>query len=117
VLEEAGEGVGLRPWKVGEERADTVPQQFLGGAVGAFASAGERERLAPAVAGRGPPFDEPGLHERGDQLRDGGTGYARAAGKLSARHLSAGDRAEREVLRDRQRRLVRGEKTLDPSGC
>jgi glycosyltransferase involved in cell wall biosynthesis len=71
--------------------------------------------MPSAVVGGGPALDESRVHEPGDQVRDGRTGDARAAGKLSARDLAAGDRAKRQVLRNRQRRLVRRQKALDPA--
>jgi hypothetical protein len=49
------------------------------------------------------------------QLRDGGPGYASAARELRTGHPFLGDRAQREELGDRQRRLVPGEQPLDPT--
>src|SRR6185437_16185570 len=45
--QEAGEGLGLGPGEIGEQRAEPVAQQGLGRAEGARSGGRERERLAP----------------------------------------------------------------------
>lgn len=84
VVELAGEVVGVWRGQVGEQRADAVLEQLLGGGEGFFAGGGEGECVASAVVGGGSAFDERGVRERGGELGGGGVGDAGAAGELSA---------------------------------
>src|SRR5207237_1105488 len=61
------------------------------------------------VSDRLPPLLPPAFGES-PRRRDGG-----AARELGADHLSVGDRLQRQILGDRQRRVVRSEHTLDPA--
>ena len=70
--------------------------------------------LTPTVLLGGPPVQQPRIRQRGHQLRGRGTGHAGATRQLVDRHLLARDRAQRQVLRRGQRRLVRGQQPLDP---
>lgn len=71
--------------------------------------------MAAAVLGDCSSFEQAGVGEPGEELRDGGTGDAGAPRELGAGYVLAGDRAEREVLGHGQRWVVAGEQALDPA--
>ncbi len=72
--------------------------------------------MPAAVIGERSSFEQASVREPGEKLRDGGARDAGAPRELRARYVLVSDRPEREVLRDRQRRVVAGEQALDPAG-
>ena len=76
---------------------------------------GEGEWLPAAIVLEAAAREQAVFFEGGEQLRDcrgrdGGT-----AGELGSEDLSLGDRLQRQVLRDGERRIVRREQPIDPA--
>ena len=69
------------------------------------------------VLGLGRALEPAGLLEPGDELRDGCARDPRAPRELGAGQPLAGNRAQRQVLGHRQRRLARRQEALDPASC
>ena len=71
--------------------------------------------MATTVLGLLLAVEQAGVGEAAEQLRDGGSGDAGAAGQLGARNSLGRDRSQRQELRDGQGGLMAGEEPLDPS--
>jgi len=67
---------------------------------------GEGERLTAAVVVETIAGEHAGVFERGKKLRDRGRRDGGAAGELGAEGLAVGDRLQRQVLGDGERRIV-----------
>ena len=76
---------------------------------------GRHERLSPPVISRAVAAHHPGLLERREELGDGRGRDGGTAGELGPHDLSIGDRLQRQVLRNGERRVVRSEQALDPA--
>jgi hypothetical protein len=76
---------------------------------------GQLERLAAAVVLEASACEEAVLFQPGEELRDGGRRDGGTPGQLGTYDLSFLDRLQRQVLHDRERRVVRGEQALDPA--
>src|SRR5437867_2290493 len=76
---------------------------------------GEGERLAAAVARVALALEQSYVHERCEQLRDGGRRNSGAPGELGTDDLALADRLQREVLGDGQRWFVPSKQPLDPA--
>jgi hypothetical protein len=113
--EQPRERVGLGRGQVGEERREGFAERGLGRAQRPFPGGREHEGLAAPVVGEPAAPDEPGGLEPGEELRDRRGGHGRTACELGPDDLALADGAEGEELRDRERRLVRGEQPLDPA--
>jgi hypothetical protein len=108
------ERVDLRSGQIPDERRKALGQQRLSAGQRLATPRGQGVFLAAAVLLGGPPVKEPSVRQCGHQLRSGGAGHSGAACQLVDRYLLAGDRAQRQVLRRGQRRVVRGQQPLDP---
>ncbi len=71
--------------------------------------------MAAAVVVETVAGEHAGVFERGEKLRDRCGRDGGAAGELGADDLAVGDRLQRQVLRDGERWLVRGEQPFDPA--
>jgi hypothetical protein len=105
-IEQAGEGIDLGRWQLGEQSREPLAQRRLSRAESPAALLGQRERLAAAIVLEPGAREQSVILQRGEQLRDGGRGDRGAPGELGSDHLPVGDRLQRQVLRDRQWRSI-----------
>jgi hypothetical protein len=101
-----GERVEELPHALGEHR--------LGRAQRPLPVGGEHEPLAAAVVGLGPTLDQSFAFQSVYELCGGGSRHAGAAGELGDPRGLLPDRAQREVLRRGQGRVVATQQALDP---
>ena len=111
----ARERVDLRSRQIPDQRREPPGQQRLGAAQHRLPLRGQQKLLTSAIPVGCPPVEQARVAQSVEELRDGRTRHTGASRELVDRNLFARDRAQRQILRGRQRRLVTGQQPLDPT--
>jgi hypothetical protein len=102
-------------WELGEQRIEPSREPAPSRVQCPAALAGQDQRAAPSVAGGSLGLDEVRLLQRRYELRGRRARDTRAARQLAGALPSRVELLQREVLRERQRRLVLAQEALDPT--
>jgi len=113
-LEQSGERVGFRRWQVGQQPGQALAERRPRRAEREDAVIRQPERLPAPVVDEPVAGHEPRRLQRGEELRDSRRGDGRPPRELGTDDLAFTDRLKRQVLRDREGRIVARENALDP---
>src|SRR5690242_9462455 len=81
------ERVDLRPWDPLQQAAQLVGKSGLGGLQSALAGSRQAQLVAAPVVRIGATLDHPGLDERANELRDGGSRHAGTTREVGPRDV------------------------------